>query len=424
MSGFFAHATYGDFGPWVSRLVLEVPSEVPDGEDLASAFSVYCERLTNEGEVATVVERPSLRTHASRGYVPIVRAYACDASGARARRGDHIALELPECELTSLINVASVTAAEYVRNRFVVTQTAAIGSSQGPIVGLVYDACPEVLSPTLEGWSHGRGTMGNDFGYACFDPSHGATERADASSALVVWLHGASDGGTDVRLPYTASHVTLLAEEGVQGHFPGGAWVLVPQCPTFWMDDGVEQMGRSGESIYVAPLKALIDEFVSAHPDIDPARIVIGGLSNGGFMTLRMLIDYPTFFSAGVACCAPLYEERQTPEVIDALAQTPLWLVHSKDDFIVRAHETVFPLYGRLSAVGAPVHLTCYDHVEDMTGRYKDELGNPRRSFGHGVWVHVFNDFCHTELDGRNVLLGDEPVSIWEWAARQPGSSS
>lgn len=65
------------------------------------------------------------------------------------------------------------------------------------------------------------------------------------------------------------------------------------------------------------------------------------------------------------------------------------------------------------------MHFTCYDHVEDMTGRYKDEQGNPRRSFGHGVWIHVFNDFCCTELDGRNVLLDGEPVSIWEWAAHQ-----
>lgn len=222
-----------------------------------------------------------------------------------------------------------------------------------------------------------------------------------------------------MRLPYTASHVTLLSEGKVQSHFDGGAWLLVPQCPTFWMDEGVEQMGRSGESVYAAPLKALIDEFVAAHPDIDRRRIVIGGLSNGGFMTLRMLIDYPTFFSVGVGCCAPLYEERQTPEVVGALAQTPLWLVQSKDDFIVRARETVFPLYAKLSAAGAPVHLTCYDHVEDLTGLYKDERGNPRRSFGHGVWIHVFNDFCHTELDGRNVLLDGEPVSVWEWAARQ-----
>lgn len=420
MAEYRAVTTYGDFGPWISKLVLTLPAGVSGGEVPSGAFSVYCARMTAAGEVATVVERPSLETHPSRGYVPVLAAYACDERGTRCPGGDHVALELPEVELTSRINVASVTAAEYVENRFIVTQTAKIPSSEGPLEGLAFDECAGVDELALAGWSHGRGGSGEyELGYACFDPRHDAEgERAPRSSALVVWLHGASDGGSDVRLPYTASHVTLLAGTGIQGHFAGGAWLLVPQCPTFWMDDGVEQMGRSGRSVYAASLKSLIDEFVAAHDDIDPDRVVIGGLSNGGFMTLRMLIDYPGFFSAGVGCCAPLYEEAQTPEVVAAIARTPLWLVQSKDDFIVDARQTVFPLYRKLVDAGAEVHLTCYDHVEDLTGRYKDELGNPRRSFGHGVWIHVFNDFCHTELDGRNVLLDGEPVTVWEWAAR------
>ena len=338
-------------------------------------------------------------------------------------RGSHVALDLPECELTGRVNVASVTAAEYVETRFRVTQIRELACAEeglDPVTGLVFDECKRMDEPALRGWSHGRGgAEGHELGYACFDPRHGEGTGAPRSSALVVWLHGASDGGADVRLPYTASHVTLLSEPKVQAHFSGGAWLLVPQCPTFWMDDGVEQMGRSGRSIYAEPLKALIDEFVSEHADIDPGRIVVGGLSNGGFMTLRMLIDYPGFFSAAVGCCAPLYEEAQTPEVVFAIARTPLWLVHSMDDFIVDARQTALPLHRRLAEAGAEVHFTCYDHVEDMTGRYKDEQGNPRQSFGHGVWIHVFNDFCRTELDGRNVLLDGEPVSIWEWAARQ-----
>ena len=254
----------------------------------ATAFSVYCERVDGEGAVARVVERPTHTTHLSRGYVDVSGAYVCDASGFRVDRGDHVALELPECELRSRINVTSVTAAEYVENRFVVTQTAEMFSSEGILAGLAFDECAKVLSPALEGWSHGRGGSGGlQLSYACFDPRRGEKDRPDASSALVVWLHGASDGGSDVRLPYTASHVTLLAEGKIQGHFDGGAWLLVPQCPTFWMDDGEEQMGRSGESVYCGPLKSLIDEFIHAHPDIDLRRIVIGGLSKGGFMTLR-----------------------------------------------------------------------------------------------------------------------------------------
>lgn len=60
------------------------------------------------------------------------------------------------------------------------------------------------------------------------------------------------------------------------------------------MDNGVEQLGRSNQSIYSPVLKALIDEFVAEHADrIDTDRIVVAGLSNGGFMTLRLCADYP-----------------------------------------------------------------------------------------------------------------------------------
>ena len=416
-----AIASYGDFGPWISKLVLELPAKVYKGDIAPTAFNVYCERCVVGSEtVVTVIERPSLATHASCGYVEVSTAYPCDAAGNRQGCGFHIALELPECELTSRINVASAAAAEYVDNRFRVTQTAALSVGNEVLTGFVFDTCDGIESPTLVGWSHGMGVSGEyQLGYACFDPKSADEVRPNGGSALIVWLHGASDGGADVRLPYTASHVTLLAKHKVQSYFSGGAWVLVPQCPTFWMDDGVERMGRSNKSIYTKSLKMLIDEFVAEHPDIDQDRIVIGGLSNGGFMAVRMLADYPDYFAAGVGVCAPFFEENQAPEVVEALSKTPLWLVHAQDDFIVNVRETALPLYHKLVQAGAEVHCTLYDHVEDMTGLYKDELGRPRRSFGHGVWVHVFNDFCRTELDGRLVLQDGEPVSIWDWAARK-----
>lgn len=416
MSAYTAYTTYGDFGPWISKLVVELPDEVHDVTP--ESFSVYCERCGGDGNVATVVERPSMRTHASRGYVPVLAASTCNEMGESMEYGRYVTLTLPECELTSRINVASVAAAEYVECRFVVTQTRAFAGARGTVCGLVANVCTEVLSPSLAGWSHGRGGVGEyEFGYACFDP-HAGEDVAEKSEALIVWLHGASDGGNDVRLPYTASHVTLLGEPRVQKSFPGGAWVMVPQCPTFWMDDGVEQMGRSNISIYTESLKSLIDEFVAAHPSIDPARIVVGGLSNGGFMAVRLIADYPEAFAACVGSCAPFFEENQTPEVVEAISKTPLWLAHSKDDFIVDAKATVLPLIHKLEAVGAEAHLSYYDHVEDETGLYKDAAGNPRRNFGHGVWIHVFNDFCHTELDGTNVMCDGEPVRIWEWAGR------
>lgn len=423
MKPYVSVTTYGDYGPWISKLICPLPMGVIDNLVRADTFVVYCERVDAKGNVVSVIERPSLTTHPSRGYVTVAKAYVCDGQGNKASAGHFVALELEECELTSRINVTSVTSAEYVENRFRVTQIKALPSLDSgglSIVGLEFDSCKRTLEPELTGWSHGSGGSGAySFSFGCFDPLYGQDERQRQSTALIVWLHGASDGGNDVRLPYTGSNVTLLSRSKIQSHFAGGAWVLVPQCPTFWMDDGVEQMGRSGNSIYTQSLKALIDDFIASHKEIDPARIVVGGLSNGGFMTLRLLIDYPGFFAAGIGCCAPLYENAQTPDTIASLSKTPLWLIHSMDDTIVNPKETVIPLYSKLQAAGACDHFTCYDHVEDLTGRYKDDLGNPRKFFGHGVWIQVFNDFCRTELDGTNVLVDGLPVTLWEWAASQ-----
>lgn len=149
--GYTAITTYGDFGPWISKLVLELPAEVSSADVSPAAFSVYCERVDGAGEVVSVVERPALSTHPSRGYVPVIDAYACDASGARVARGTHAAIKLPECELTGRINVVSVAEAEYIENRFVVTQTAPVESSGARLLAWSLTRAPRSCRLRLRG---------------------------------------------------------------------------------------------------------------------------------------------------------------------------------------------------------------------------------------------------------------------------------
>lgn len=98
---------------------------------------------------------------------------------------------------------------------------------------------------------------------------------------LVVYLHGAGEGkgatqGEGATRAYIGNRVTAISQAQIQRYFGGFAWVLVPQSPTFWMDNGVEQLGHSNQSIYSPVLKALIDEFVAEHADrIDTDRIVV-----------------------------------------------------------------------------------------------------------------------------------------------------
>lgn len=422
--------TLGDFGPWVSKLVLDLPCEVGAGDVDASTFNVFCARReTADGHVLMRCERGEKVARPSQGYAEVLAAYPCDEQGTRTARGRHVALEMGEVRVNKRIE-GDVMQSRYVVNDYRVTQLKELpgdGAAVGPVTGLVFNECAGDICPAREGWHNNvqvKAVDGIRLEYGYYDPRFLPAEDADAekpqSLPLVVWLHGAGEGGHEVGRAYEGNRVTALSGAQIQGYFGGAAWVIVPQCPTFWMDDGVEQLGRSNQSIYARALKALVDEFVEARPGlVDADRIVIGGLSNGGFMTVRMCADYPGFWSAGIPVCAPFYEQNQTPEVVAALARTPLWFVHAKGDELVNPRETSLPLYARLREAGAEVHMTYFDHVEDLTGVYREADGRHKRIFNHGVWVHVYNDFCHTDLDGRAVIVDGEPVGCWEWAARQ-----
>lgn len=367
----------------------------------------------------------------SQGFVPILAAHPCTEDGTVAQIGAHLALDLPECPLTKTIE-GDVLQSRFIDCRFRITQLSELPGIDSPATGLVFDTCTHAYAPQLVGWHRARMSRAVDgiqLAYGYFEPSfepapspagHFAPVRnMPQKAALIVWLHGAGEGGQEVERAYTGNRVTALSQSPIQDFFGGAAWVVVPQAPTFWMDDGREQLGRSNKSIYTAPLKALIDEFVAEHADrIDPERIVIGGLSNGGFMTVRMCADYPELFCAGIPVCAPFFTANQTPEVVQALARTPLWFVHSKGDELVDPADTALPLYWRLREREAEVHMTYFDHVEDLTGVYREADGSPKKTFNHGVWIHVYNDFCHTDLNGTNVLVDGEPVGVWEWAAQ------
>ena len=92
----------------------------------------------------------------------------------------------------------------------------------------------------------------------------------------------------------------MFADESLQKYFDG-AYVLVPQAPTFWMH-GFKHFG-DGTSIYEKTLMGLIKFYIEKHSNIDKSRIYVGGDSNGGYMTMILLRDFPDFFAAGFPVC-------------------------------------------------------------------------------------------------------------------------
>lgn len=429
MAQYKTFTTCGDMGPWVSRLILKLPKAARATELHKEGFSVYVERMDLEkGGIALVApDHYSPATMPSRGYVPVLDAYVCDKAGRPASTGTRVALVLPEVRLTKHIDGGLMRG--YIRGlEFRITQTAEIPAKKpgdASMAGLVWDEFAGDICPQLAGWNlEGKGTYaGIEMRYGYFVPNVEAVNAARAMPSffhkdplpeklpLVVWLHGAGEGQEPYRT-VCGNKCVALGGTDIQDDLGGAAYVLAPSSPTFWMDpDGKGELVDDNQSFYVEALKALIDEFVADHADsIDVNRIYVGGLSNGGFMTCRLIVDYPGFFAAAMPVCAPWVGDLATDGEYEAMAKTPTWWVQADDDPVVQPNTHLWPAWKRLMAADAKdAHVTYYDHIYDEHGE---------RLIGHFVWVQVYNDEPRTDLDGSLVCWDDFPVTIWQWLGR------
>ncbi len=217
--------------------------------------------------------------------------------------------------------------------------------------GRVWDTEIGRLSPLVDRFDL-SGTYRHDSGvtlsYASFTPA-----SAGEKSPLLIWLHGGGEGGHDPAVPLLANRAAHYASDEIQAIFDG-AYVLVPQCPGAWMHnaEGVMTLGREGD-VYNVPLMALIEEYVAAHPGIDTNRIYVGGCSNGGYMSLKLLLLHPDYFAAGFIAALAYDPQYITDEQIRTIAHLPIWFVHSQDDQTTRPEKMVLPVYERLTAAGA-----------------------------------------------------------------------
>ena len=225
--------------------------------------------------------------------------------------------------------------------------------------------------------------------YASYEPW---SLKADGvANPLVIWLHGGGEGGVDVSITLLGNEVVALIRPEIQSHFTtgggeNGAYVLSVQCPTMWM--GTSKGFGHGDypSLYADVLKSCIDEFVDQHPDVDRNRIYVGGCSNGGYMTMHMLIRNPRYFAAAYPTCEAYTDQYISENEIKALAEENIWFVQSYDDTTVDAKTHCIPTFQRLVKAGAKnVWMSMFESVVGM-----DSPGMP--IMGHFAWCYVFND--------------------------------
>lgn len=411
--GYYTYTEITDFGPYVTKIILPFPQPVSSEAVDASCFSVHVQRLDEKGQVYQLpkswTQRDSLVP--SQGYIPVKKAYPSDRQGQPEAGGGFVTLETdygPLCPLSSRVSCPKEHNV-YVTMRYDIQQVKAVEG----ISGLRFGFPLGDSMPAAQGWLNYFSEDGLNYGY--FVPQ----QVEPGPRPLIIWLHGAGEGGQDPAIAYTANKVVALTSPGVQRLF-GGAYVLAPQTPTFWMNDGSGEYGRTGKSIYSQALKACIDGFLAQNEHIDPSRVYIGGDSNGGFMTMRMLVDWPELFAAAFPVCEALYDEVITEEQLAGIKDKPIWFTHAKNDPVVLPKETVVPTYQRLMAAGAKnVHFTFWDKIEDIHEGFVDAEGKPFEYMGHFAWIPLLNDDCRVDFDGKPVLWEGREVSLLQWLALQ-----
>lgn len=422
MRGYYSITRITDFGPYVTKLILPVGQKVKTENLSKDQFSVYVERRDMDGKLLMVpksfLEMDQL--YPSRGYTPVTRAYASDRMGNESREGECITLDLaygPIYRFSSGLCAGEGGHEFFTNNCYRITQIQTIPgeTEEEDIVGLVFDDKLKNYMPDIEGFLNsvsGYEPMPLRYGY--YIPQTGSGKKP-----LIVWLHGAGEGGWETTISYAGNKVVALASEKIQAYF-GGAYIFCPQCETFWMDDGSGEITENEKSIYGEALMAAIAEFVEKNPAIDRDRIYIGGDSNGGFMTMRMLMDYPDYFAAAFPICEAMIDTGITDEEIGKLKEIPIWFTHAANDPIVPIERFVLPTYERLiKAGGENIHLTMWDRIVDLYEGFQDEEGNPYEYLGHFAWIPLLNDDCRLDYDKQPVQIDGKEVTLLQWLAAQ-----
>ncbi len=418
--GYIAEVRVTDNGPYVTKFILPVGRTLKAGCVDKDTFTVYVEKYDMEGNPVMVNKRrpkfmgEQVEQAARKGYIEIRDAYVSDLQGEKAEEGNYITLTTvygPLYSLTAEVEYRRFN--EYVATFHTIAQKKEILDGEDVIVGLVFDKKIENRQPDLYGWIDSVSSyeeMPLKYGY--FVP-----QEKGGLHPLVIWLHGAGEGGQDPKAAYSANRVVALSQKHSQDIF-GGAYVLAPQCPTFWMDSGSGHIEMNGKTMYTPALLALIDEFIEKNPGIDKNRIYIGGDSNGGFMTLRLVLDFPERWTAAFPVCEAVPDELITDEQIEAIKNVPIWFVTCKEDTTVPPDKMPVATYKRLMAAGAPdAHCTLWDVVEDIHGNFDLVDGKPYKYYGHFSWVPTLNDDCRVDYDGKPVVYDGKEVSLQEWLA-------
>jgi beta-glucosidase len=392
-----------EWGPSVTKAIIQLDGDVDPSSVSSDKFKVSVHTIGFMGD--------------SDNDRPVTDAYVSDEQGNRSDTASpYVAIEMQVGAQAGMMGGEALPGSSpfsydfmsglnsWSLSNYTITLNSAItvGGASVDTLNIPALAYAGKIQPLVDTLNKGSNTLdGITLTYAAYE---GADTIGDGfANPLIVWLHGAGEGGTDIDIPLLGADVTELMKDPIQGHFKRdsgeqGAYILAVQTPTMWMDSGAGQHQGDQDSMYTAALYDTIEKYVAANPDIDKNRIYIGGCSNGGYMTVNMLINYPDYFAAGFPICEAYMDSFLTDDKLEILKDIPLWFTQSRDDTTVAPVNYAIPTFIRLLQAGAPdVHLSFFDNVagQDAPGV---------TYMGHWSWVYALSDRSIKDQDHAAIL--------------------
>lgn len=427
-----------DWGPAVDQLVIKVDTPIK-----ATGLSKDTFDVMNSNEYIESTPRK------------VTKAYLSDAKGHAVNNSSsrYITLDMtvhPTLDVARALSYRADSGLSVaVKMYYQIKQQQPLTAENGKTISDLNPvaATDDVQAPQAKKFSRERTFTYQDkhFGtqsmnYTSFSPQN------KQKHALVIWLHGAGEGGYDNnQVGLYGTNLVDLTTDKFQKYFDGGFDILVPQAKTYWMDyrqtnyENRNDIGGLGQkdttsadakvqrSRYEDALDALIQDYLTSHPNVDRSRIYIGGCSNGGYLALRMLVKDPSKYTAVFPICEGYLDKNISDSDIQNIKDTPIWFTQSKGDQVIDPQQNAIPTYQRLIKAGAKdVHFTLLNGVYDETGQFKDlKTGQPYQYNDHFSWLNVLDDYPATEFDGSQSKNADgSDMTVFSWLATKQKATS
>ncbi len=199
---------------------------------------------------------------------------------------------------------------------------------------------PDSNEVTFQSHTYSPENSSETFPYAVHVPKNYSSATAYPA---ILFLHGLGERGSD-----GVKHTTVGLGKAIKANperFP--CIVIMPQCP----DD------RRWTGMMETVVMGILDEAMDKY-NVDTKRIVLTGLSMGGFGTWTVGRTYTDRFAALAPVCGG-----GEPFDVDALTRIPIWCFHGDEDNVVspdRSREMV----QAVQAAGGDIKYTEYPGVK------------------------------------------------------------